>query len=102
MTELTKTIWTWCSRDPIDPYPRRTVGAALLAPLPSATRRLHDKDGRMAKWVVVGTWFLEAPTAHQAENLIEDAIAKHVPNAELETCDANLEDGEREDDDASD
>lgn len=50
----------------------------------------------MPKWNVMGEWVIEAPTASDAENLIEDAVAKSVSDSDLITCDATLGDDEPE------
>lgn len=47
----------------------------------------------MAKrYRVSGEWIVEASSATDAENIIEDAIARLVDSAELEDCNAELED----------
>ena len=40
---------------------------------------------------VIGDWLVKANTAEEAENLIENAVAKEVNEADLEDCNAELE-----------
>lgn len=46
----------------------------------------------MNKYTVTGVWTVKAASAEEAENLIEDAVARRVDEADLETCDAEFND----------
>ena len=43
---------------------------------------------------VTGEWLVKADSSTEAENLIENAVARLVDESELEDCNAELEDFE--------